>query len=184
MARLQTLAGTKRSALHPHTLSLHSAFQEEGCFPLSFKGKVSTWGWTCLASLLAGTGPQKGRVLPAHGPATAPIRETPTLIRIHSIWGLVSPGPLPTAEVPPPLLALTRDFSASLAGSMASQMPCAELKTRSSRKPRAQRTCLPQLAILRLVAGFPSARVTSTGQAGERRQEGLKGRRDHSLGGA
>lgn len=81
----------------------------------------------------------------------------------------MSPGPPPTTEAPPPLLALTRDFSASLAGSIASQVSCAELEPRSSRKPRAQRTFLPQLPIPRLVAGFPSARVTSAGWGEEAR---------------
>lgn len=131
-----------------------------------------------VSCLLAGKNRFSGRQSPVcPPPATAPVQETPTTIRDHSIWGLLSPGPPPTTEAPPPLLALTRDFSASLAGSIASQVPCAQLEPSSSRKLRAQRTFLPQLPILRLVAGFPSARVTSSAGRGEeargvKREEG------------
>lgn len=131
-----------------------------------------------VSCLLAGKNGFSGRQSPVcPPPATAPIQETPTTIRNHSIWGLLSPGLPPTTEAPPSLLALTRDFSASLAGSIASQVPCAELEPSSSRKLRAQRTFLPQLPIPRLVAGFPSARVTSSAGRGEeargvKREEG------------
>lgn len=72
-------------------------------------------------------------------------------------------GPHPSSHIP----ALTRDFSTSLEGSNASQVSCAELVPSSSRKPRAQRAFRPQQLILRLVAGFSSARVTSAGPGEE-----------------
>lgn len=80
-----------------------------------------------------------------------------------------SPPPIP----PPHILALTRDFSTSPEGSNASQVSCAELVPSSSMKPRAQRAFLPQQPILRLVAGFPSAQVTSAGPGEE--VKGVKG---------
>lgn len=82
-------------------------------------------------------------------------------------------APSPWHVPPPHILALTRDFSSSPEGSNASQVSCAELVPSSSMKPRAQRAFLPQQPILRLVAGFPSARVTSAGPGEE--VKGVKG---------
>lgn len=92
--------------------------------------------------------------------------EKPQHLRTCVPW--VTSHPQRPPPIPPPhILALTRDFSTSPEGSNASQVSCAELVPSSSMKPRAQKAFLPQQPILRLVAGFPSAQVTSAGPGEE-----------------
>lgn len=102
MARLQTLAGDQTLSSAPSHPFITLCFPGRGMLSLKLQRQSLHMG-VDLPCLLAGrNGSSEGQSPACPPPATAPIWETPTLIRNHSIWGLVSPGPLPTAEVPPP----------------------------------------------------------------------------------